>query len=359
MYTFTDRAERSLTLRPEATAPVVRAFIEHSLGSGTLPVKLYYFGNMWRYERPQAGRYREFWQLGVESLGSPEPSADAETITLAVKYITNIGIDGSKLILGSMGDERCRPAFVEILRRELEQEVDRLCDDCAQRLKLNPLRVFDCKNPACRAVLVGAPKMVDHLCDACGDHFVAVQGLLDDAGISYELDPTLVRGFDYYTRTTFEITSEQLGAQNALGGGGRYDHLVADYGGKHTPAVGFALGVERLMLAVAAEGTGSKLEEAHTDVFVAVVEDKDRALAFRLVGELRDAGLSAEIDHMQRSLRAQMKLANKLSAGFAVVLGPQELERGEVVVRNLSSGDETTTSLGNVTDVLRKEANAD
>lgn len=358
MYTFTDKADRSLTLRPEATAPVVRAFIEHNLGGGTLPVKLYYFGNMWRYERPQAGRYREFWQLGVESLGSAGPTADAEVIALAVKYIQDVGIKKSTLLVGSMGDEHCRPAFMELLREELAAKAEDLCEDCVQRLALNPLRVFDCKNPACRQTLAGAPKMIDHLCDECSEHFSEVKSLLDGIGVAYEIDPMLVRGFDYYTRTTFEITSEELGAQNALGGGGRYDRLVQDYGGKATPAVGFALGVERLMLALSAADGDKKIKAPGTDVFIAVIENKDRPLAFKLAVGLRDEGLSVEIDHMERSLRSQMKLADKLGSVLAVILGPDELARGEAVVRNLATGSETPAALEGLADVLRKDINA-
>ncbi len=320
-------------------------FIEHNLGGQSLPVKLYYFGNMFRYERPQAGRYREFWQLGVESLGSPEPAADAEVITLAVRYIQGIGIRNATLLLGSMGDEQCRPAFIEMLRRELSSRAETLCDDCGQRLDFNPLRVFDCKNPGCRAALVDAPKMIDYLCSDCNDHFDQVKRLLDDVGVAYEVDLMLVRGFDYYTRTTFELTSDELGAQNAVGGGGRYDRLVADYGGQPTPAVGFALGVERLLLAVEAGGGGDNIERPRLSVYIAVVEDGDRPLAFKLATELREAGLSVELDHMARSLRAQMKSADRLGAGTVVVMGPDELAKGEVTVRDLSLGQQSTVAL--------------
>ncbi len=358
MYTFTDRSDRSLTLRPEMTASVVRAFIEHNLGGQSLPVKLYYFGNMFRYERPQAGRYREFWQLGVESLGSPEPAADAEVITLAVRYIQGVGVSNARLLLGSMGDEQCRPPFIEMLRRELSSRAETLCDDCRQRLEFNPLRVFDCKNPGCRAALADAPKMIDHLCSDCSDHFDQVKRLLDDVGVAYEVDPMLVRGFDYYTRTTFELTSDELGAQNAVGGGGRYDRLVADYGGKPTPAVGFALGVERLLLAVEAAGGGENIERPRTGVYIAVVDDDDRPLAFKLATELREAGLSVELDHMARSLRAQMKSADRLGAGTVVVMGPDELAKGEVTVRDLSDGAESTVALPELAARLDATRNA-
>lgn len=354
MYTFTDRGDRSLTLRPEATAPVVRAFIEHNLGAGLLPVKLFYFGNMFRYERPQAGRYREFWQLGVESLGSSDPSADAESIAMAVNYIHDIGIEKSTLMIGSMGDESCRASYVEKLRGELAQGEDALCEDCLERARINPLRVFDCKNPGCRRSLEQAPKMLDNLCDDCAAHFSRVRGLLDDIGVEYKIDPMLVRGFDYYTRTTFEIVSEDLGAQNALGGGGRYDRLVEDYGGKPTPAVGFALGVERLLLALGAAGAAGPASAERAGIFVAVVDDKDRKAAFKLAAGLRDEGFYVELDQMGRGLRSQMKLADKLNAEFAVVLGPEELSRGEVVVRDLARSTETSEPISALREFLRK-----
>lgn len=353
MYTFRDRADRSLTLRPEATAPVVRAFIEHNLAAGPLPAKLYYFANMFRYERPQAGRYREFWQLGVEALGSPAPAIDAEVIALAVEYIEAIGIGAATLKLGSMGDAGCRPDYTAELKAFLSTISDTLCEDCRQRTTLNPLRVFDCKNEACRGALSAAPKMVDHLCPACRGHFTAVGDLLHEVGIDFEIDPMLVRGFDYYTRTTFEIQSSELGAQNALGGGGRYDGLVSDYGGKPTPAVGFALGIERLVLAMSQAGPGPSATPA-TDILVAVVEESARSLAFKLALELRRAGLSVELDYMDRSLRSQMKLADKVGAAKAIVLGPDELVRGEVVVRDLQTGEETIRPLAGLAEWVGK-----
>ena len=353
MYTFRDRADRSLTLRPEATAPVVRAFIEHNLAAGSLPAKLYYFANMFRYERPQAGRYREFWQLGVEALGSPAPAVDAEVIALAVEYIEAIGIGAATLKLGSMGDAGCRPDYTAKLKTYLSTVSDTLCEDCRERATLNPLRVFDCKNDVCRSALGAAPKMVDHLCVACRDHFTAVGDLLHEVGIDFEVDPMLVRGFDYYTRTTFEIQSSELGAQNALGGGGRYDGLVSDYGGKQTPAVGFALGIERLVLAMSQTGPGPSAIEA-TDILVAVVEESARPLAFKLALELRRAGSSVEVDYMDRSLRSQMKLADKVGAAKVIVLGPDELARGEVVVRDLKTGEEVIRPLAGLTEWVGK-----
>ena len=355
MYTFEDRAGRSLTLRPEATAPVVRAFIEHNLGSGVLPAKLYYFANMFRYERPQAGRYREFWQLGVEALGSPEAAIDAEVIVLAVDYLRAVNIKDIELKIGSMGDENCRPKYIENLRKWLEDKSDALCDDCRQRLALNPLRVFDCKNPDCDIVLNGAPKMIDNLCADCGEHFSSVGRLLRDVGLDFSVDPKLVRGFDYYTRTTFEIQSANLGAQNALGGGGRYDRLVADYGGKPTPAVGFALGVERLLLAVDHEDDAGVPADTQTDVFIAVTQDDFREEAFKMAIEARRIGLSVEIDYMSRSLKSQMKMADKIGAGHVVIMGPDEMAREEVVLRDLETGQEDTVKLFGLVETLKRK----
>lgn len=352
MYTFNDRAGRSLTLRPEATAPVVRAYIEHKLQSEIKPVKLYYVGPMYRYERPQAGRYREFWQLGVEALGSAQPLIDAEVIVLAVDYLKSLGLKDLVLHIGSMGDDKCRVPYTKKLRRALAPKLDAMCPDCRQRLDINPLRVFDCKNKVCRAVLAAAPKITDNLCDDCADHLTQVEKNISGVGIKYQLDPTLVRGFDYYTRTTFEVRSPLLGAQSALGGGGRYDNLVAQYGGPATPAIGFALGVERVMLSLAAEKV--KLDiEVNPDMFIAVVNTADRPKAFQVLAELRRGGWAAEMDYMDRSLRAQMKLADKLGSAFAIILGPDELKSGEAAVKNMETGAEWKVGLDNIADSLK------
>lgn len=355
MYTFIDRGDRSLTLRPEATAPVVRAFIEHNLGAaGHLPVKLYYFANMFRYERPQAGRYREFWQLGAEAFGVDRPELDAEVILMAMEYLRSIGIGEATLKIGSMGDERCRGDYTAELRRVLSAQADSLCDDCRQRLALNPLRVFDCKNPDCQRSLSEAPKMLDHLCQECEAHFVAVGDWLRAVDLPFVIDPMLVRGFDYYTRTTFEITGPALGAQNALGGGGRYDRLVGDYGGKPTPAVGFAMGIERLMLGLGDEKVSGVSAGQRPDALLAVVDENDLKTAFQLAINLRREGLSVEVQYSARNLRKQMELADKLRASHAVVLGPDELARGQVKIRDLSTGEQTDVSLGQVGDWLKK-----
>lgn len=345
MYNFTDRAGRSLTLRPEATAPVVRAFIEHKMHKQALPVKLYYFANMFRYERPQSGRYREFWQLGVEHIGAASAQADAEVITLAYDFLSReLGLSQIKLKIGSMGDNQCRPNYLKKLKQFLSSKVNELCSDCQERFKFNPLRVFDCKNEQCQVVLAQAPKIIAHLCPDCEQHFNEVQLLLNEVNLSYVIDPMLVRGFDYYTRTTFELESPLLGAQNALGGGGRYDNLIADYGGPQTPAVGFALGLERLILALQREGITFPAI-APPDVYLAVVEAKDRPLAFKLATDLRRQGLATEFDVLQRSLKAQMKQADKLKVKYTVVLGPEELAEGSCLVREMATGKQTKVPL--------------
>ncbi len=352
MYTFNDKAGRSLTLRPEATAPVVRAYIEHKLHSEIKPVKLYYIGSMFRYERPQAGRYREFWQLGVEALGSPKPLIDAEVIVLLVDYLKSLALNDLVLHIGSMGDDKCRLPYTKKLRQELEPKAEAMCPDCQQRLKLNPLRVFDCKNKVCRAIIAEAPKITDNLCDECANHLVQVEKGIIGAGIKYQLDPTLVRGFDYYTRTTFEVRSPLLGAQSALGGGGRYDNLIAEYGGPATPAIGFALGMERVLLALEAEQV--KLDiEISPDLFVAVVDNTDRPEAFRILTDLRRYGLAAEMDYMARSLRSQMKLADKLGSEFVIILGPDELKSGRVAIKNMATGAERKVSLDQIADSIK------
>lgn len=344
MYTFEDRGGRSLTLRPEATAPVVRAFIEHNMQSLGLPVKLFYVGTMYRYERPQAGRYREFWQIGVEALGSPEPSIDAECITMLMDYLGRLGLGKLNLHIGSMGCNSCRGGYRQMLQGYLRDKREAMCVDCQLRMDANPLRVFDCKNESCARVLGEAPKITEHLCSDCAEHFAKVGQLLEDEGLSFKVDSTLVRGFDYYTRTTFEVRSFALGAQNALGGGGRYDDLVGQYGGQPTPAVGFAMGVERVLLAGALEEKLAAL--GRPDLFLASVSDAERDYTLRLANQLRGAGVAVAVDHMKRSLRAQMKLADKLAAKYVVVVGADEVESGRVTLRDMATKQEQPIAIG-------------
>ena len=348
MYTFTDKGGRSITLRPEGTASVVRAALEHGLAANGQVAKVYYAGPMFRYERPQKGRMRQFWQIGVELLGAAEPSADAETITLLWRFFEACGIpaDNMRLLLNSMGDEDCRPAYRDKVAAYIRANANDLCDECNRRADTNPLRAFDCKNPTCREVMGGAPLLRDELCDACAAHYSAVKGYLDELGIPYVEDPSLVRGLDYYTRTVFEVQADAgLGSQNAIGGGGRYDRLMQEYGGPPTPGLGFALGFERTLLAMQAAGAIAPALPL-ADVYVAAVDESVRGEAFELLQALRDSGIAAEGDHQGRSLKSQFKQADRLGAKYVAVLGPDELAAGAVTLRDMTTKAEMRVGLG-------------
>jgi histidyl-tRNA synthetase len=344
MYTFEDRGGRSVTLRPEGTAPAIRAYVESNLGA-QLPVnKMYYIGRIFRYERPQAGRYREHTQLGAEAVGSVDPALDAEVISLAVQFYKSIGISEFELRLNSIGCPNCRPVYRSALTTFAWGRLRDLCPSCIQRYQTNPMRMLDCKSPECQAVLKDAPKLTDHLDEECAEHFAKVQAYLTDLGIVYTLDPRLVRGFDYYTKTAFEFTSGELGAQNAIGGGGRYDNLVEEMGGQPTPAIGFGLGLERLMLTL--QGLGVELPvKSGLDAFIAVMGDEARAAAVRLTSDLRKAGLRVDMDYTGRSLKAQMKLADKLGARYAIILGEEEVRTGAATVRDMSGSDQRQVAM--------------
>jgi histidyl-tRNA synthetase len=335
--------DQELALRPENTASIVRAVIEHNLvPTGAAPVKFRYAGSMFRCERPQKGRLREFNQIGAECIGASQPTADAELIIMLMQFFEQLGIPKSslRLLLNSMGDEACRPAYREKVRAFIEAHSDEMCDECNRRKVLNPLRVFDCKNPGCRAVMAAAPLIPDELCCDCRSHYAQVKALLDDAGIAYEEDPRLVRGLDYYTRTVFEVQAiDGLGSQNALGGGGRYDRLMEHMGGQPTPSLGFALGFERTLLALEAAGVRWD-EEHHIDVFVAVVDESCRSAAFSLMQNLRAKSIRVDMDHQGRSLKSQFKVADKTNAPYCVIIGPDELAAGQIKVRAMDSHEE-------------------
>lgn len=335
MYTFTDRGGRSVTLRPEGTAGVVRAYLERGLHAGSQPAKLgYVSAPMFRYDRPEAGRSRQFHQMGVEVLGSASPMADAEVITLARSLIVRAGLAEATVRLNSVGDDACRPAYREKLRAHYAPHLDELCADCRVRYDRSPLRLLDCKKPSCQPLVLGAPSTLDALCAECAEHFAGVQAFLGAAEVPFAVDASIVRGLDYYTRTVFEVVHPALGA---LCGGGRYDGLVAELGGAPTPAVGFALGVERLILAVREAG-GLVPAEAGPDVFIVCPTDDLRPAAFRLATSWRDAGLAAETDLVGRSFRAQMRHADRLKARYTAVLGQDEAARGTVALRDMASG---------------------
>lgn len=347
MYTFIDRGDRSITLRPEGTAPVVRAFLEHRMDQGPLPVKLFYFGPMFRYERPQAGRYRQFHQFGLEVLGSDDPLLDVETILLPIELYKACGLEGFVVELNSIGCPECRTRYRDDLKEFIRPHLQDMCNSCQSRFERNPMRLLDCKREGCRKVLADAPVILDYLCEACADHFAQVRAYLDALKVTYELNPKLVRGFDYYTRTVFEVTYAGLGAQNAIGAGGRYDGLVEEVGGKHTPAVGFAVGVERLLLALESEG-GFTAEPPRPDVYVVQFGGQTKVKAAQLINELRSAGMQAELDYMDRSVKAQFKSANRINAKWVLILGEEELAAGKVKLRNMDDGTEELIDLSNI-----------
>lgn len=345
------KPDQRLALRPEGTAGAVRALIEHNLiPQGGAPVKLWYAGSMFRAERPQKGRLREFHQIGAEFLGASDPAADAETIIMFMRFIEELGIpaDSVRLLINSMGDDACRPAYRDSVAAYIRAHEAELCDECRRRAETNPLRAFDCKNERCHEVMEGAPKIVDALCDDCRAHYEQVKAYLDARGIAYVEDPRLVRGLDYYTRTVFEVqVIDGLGSQNAIGGGGRYDKLVEVSGGKPTPGLGFAAGFERIVLAMKALGAPEP-EPVKPDVYVAVTGPEVAAEAFSIEQDLRDCGLIVEADRQGRSLKSQFKLADKYGAAAVVVVGPDELAAGTLTVRDMQTHEETPVAVADL-----------
>lgn len=344
MYTFTDKGGRSITLKPEGTAGAVRAFLEHGLYNGALPARLYYFTPCYRYENTQAGRLREFHQFGVEMLGTASPLADAEVICLAHSIFERLGLESLRLEINSIGCPDCRAKYNDALKAYFTANRSRLCETCLSRLERNPMRILDCKNPECAEVAKGAPHILDYLCDDCRQHFEKVKSCLDSAGISYTVNPAIVRGLDYYTRTVFEFISGDLGAQSTLCGGGRYDGLVEEMGGKPVPALGFALGMERLMMVLEARKTEFPEPEG-CELYVASLGEKAQEEAFVLVQKLRRCSVAASCDVSVRSLNAQMKYADKIGARYTVVLGDDELQNGKAVVKNMKTGEKTKVDL--------------
>jgi len=321
MYTFTDRGQRSLTLRPEGTAPIARAYLEHGLHREGQPVKLYTIAPMFRYATPQRGRYREHWQLSVEAIGSTDPAIDAELIQLYDELLARLGVTNYRLLLNSIGDQNCRPQYLERLTAWLDAHEEALDEEARQKRATSPLRVFDVKSERVQQALAEAPKIGDALCDECRAHFEAVQTHLENYAVEFEPSPTLVRGLDYYTRTAFEFVDEAIGAQSSICGGGRYDGLIEQIGGKPTPGVGFGAGIERLLLSLGEEGV--KPEAAELDVFVALHDAGDKPRVLPLVQQLRRGGMSAEVDYAERSLKGQLTHARRLGAKAIVEWGPE------------------------------------
>lgn len=358
MYTFYDRSGRSLTLRPEGTAPVVRAFLEHRLYSGPLPVKLFYIGPMFRYGRPQAGRLRQFHQLGVEVFGSRDPAVDAEVIALAMDFYRQVGLKSLELHLNSVGCPACRPVHREKLKAYLRDKLDILCPTCQGRFERNPLRIFDCKSEVCQELVAQAPTITGSLCPDCAEHFRRVLRYLEDLGIEYILDEHLVRGLDYYTNTAFEIMVAGIGAQSSIGGGGRYDGLVEACGGPPTPGIGFGLGLERILLALKAQGKEIEVKSG-IDVLVATSGPDLEGAALRLLKALRANDITADKDYMGRSLKAQMKYADRYPAKLVIILGEEELAKGEVIVRNLRTGEQREVTWQEIIAFCQREKERD
>lgn len=350
MYTFEDRGGRSMTLRPEGTAGVVRSYLENGMSSLPAPVRLFYTVTAFRYENVQKGRYREFSQFGCEAIGSAGPQVDGELIELLLRFLTKVGIGRIRLCLNSIGCPVCRPPYLELLRNHLSSRRERLCRHCQNRFERNLLRVIDCKEPGCQAATADIPLQIDHLCTDCDQHFQSLQQLLAAMGIAFEIDPRIVRGLDYYTRTVFEIISENVGTQGTICGGGRYDRLAEILGGPPTPGVGFALGVERLQLERRAQGLPAAAP-VRPLIFLAVAGDHS-ALAMRLCRLLRDRGIATETDLMNRSLKAQMKQASRSGAAYALVIGDDEAAAGSGRLRDLASGEERDVVLDDLAEEL-------
>lgn len=353
MYTFKDRAERALTLKAEGTAPAARAFVEHNFHAQTQPVKLYYITQVFRYERPQAGRYRQHEQCGVELFGTPSAQGDAEVIILADTFYRTLGLSQYELFINSVGCPKCRATHREALQQALSAVHSELCTDCRNRFERNPMRVLDCKNERCQELTINAPTVREHLCPSCEEHYRITKETLTASGISYKENPRLVRGLDYYTHTAFEFVSTGIGAQSAIGGGGRYNGLIATVGGPEVPGVGFGLGVERIVLALEMEGVKIP-EPAPLKVFIAALGALPSSYAFPLVQRLRRAGLSAEKDLLDRSLKAQLKYAGKLGAERVVILGEDEISRGMAIVKNMASGEQREVTLATLEEELKK-----
>jgi histidyl-tRNA synthetase len=355
MYTFTDPSQESLTLRPEATASVVRAYIEHSLYNEGRVHKLYYIGPMFRRDRPQKGRYRQFYQIGAEVLGSEHPGVDVEVFEMLTLFLERLGLQDFTLLVNSVGDKNCRPAYVGVLRAALAGVKDQMCGDCQRRADTNPLRVLDCKVPDDQPIIDGLPKIIDYLCADCRQHFDQVRAGLDERGIVYQLAPRLVRGLDYYTRTTYEITSGVLGAQNSILGGGRYDGLSEMLGGPAAPGTGFAIGEDRLVLAV--EAAGALKPERSLAVYVAWLGEAAAEPAAKLARELRERGLSVEIGYEQAKLKKSLGAASKLGARFAVIIGEGELASGLYQVKDLDTGQQEAIGPRGIADHIDRSAN--
>ena len=353
MYTFKDFAGRSITLRPEGTSPVVRAYVEHKEYAGIQPNKYYYSIPCFRYEKPQSGRLREFHQFGVETFGTTDMMADAEIIAIGYDFIREMGITDVKLEINSVGCPKCRGEHRTALKDFLKPKFDQLCPTCQERYNTNPMRILDCKSPIDQDLVKDAPMMLDYLCDDCRQAFEELKANLDAFGIEYEVNPKIVRGLDYYTKTAFEFVTTKIGAQGTVCGGGRYDGLVEEIGGPSTPGVGWGMGKERMLMTM--EACGFEIpQEPGTDVFIAYMGDAGKIAALKLMKQLRDAGVAVQMDVMGRSLKNQFKHANRIGAARTIVIGDSELESGKLTIKDMESGEQTEVAMENIVDTLTK-----
>lgn len=358
MYSFCDHGDRNITLRPENTASACRAYLENKLYGQVQPVKLYYMGPMFRYEKPQAGRFRQFHQFGLECLGSAAPAADAEIIAFAWEFYNRLGIKGLQIKLNSVGCPECRPKYKQALQDYFRPHLDELCGSCRDRFERNPLRILDCKSEICQKIGEGAPLIYDYLCPDCAKHFAEVQDLLKAADIDYVLDPHMVRGLDYYTKTAFEIQITAIGAQSAICGGGRYDGLIKEIGGEPTPAVGFALGMERIFGALKAQGDDIAVEDALDVYIISANDSRLKAAAFALAKSLRSAGIKVEMELGDKSFKAQMKAADRMKAAYAVIFGESEFAEGKAALKDMNEGGQEAFDIDGLKDrIVEKIAN--
>lgn len=352
MYTFEDRSGEQITLRPEGTASVVRAYIEHKMYNPPSVVKLYYMGPMFRYERPQAGRFRQFYQIGVEAMGTANPTVDVEVMTLLIEFFRSLGLTDLELQINSLGCADCRPKYRETLKAAIRGHLGELCQNCNQRYERNPLRVLDCKAERDREIAKELPKTKDHLCESCKTNFDQVQALLDSTQTPYSLNPLLVRGLDYYTRTTFEVVSAGLGAQNAICGGGRYDSLVEEFEGPSTPCFGFALGMERLISVIP---FGDKIElESRPDIFVVGLGEEAKSVTFKIIHDLRREGISVDQDYAGGSMKSQMRKANKSRSRFSLIVGENEIKSGKYLLKDMENSSQTEISATDLTKAIQE-----
>lgn len=356
MYSFEDKGGRNITLKPEGTSPAVRAFIEHKMYAEAQPTKLFYITPAFRYERPQAGRLRIHHQFGIEVFASQHPSVDAEVISVAMALYEKLGIKNLELHINSVGCPKCREKYNKVLKEYLSSKLSKLCSTCNTRYERNPMRILDCKVESCQEELQDAPLMIDYLCEECSEHFQSVQNYLKKLNLDFIIDPKIVRGLDYYTKTAFEIITKEIGAQGTVCGGGRYDGLIKEVGGPSTPGIGFGMGIERLLLSL--ENQGISIEKPQGfDLFIATLGGNADEMAFGLIYSLRKSGIKVEKDFMNRSLKAQLKYANKVNAKYVVIIGEEEIEKGRAILKDMDIGEQKEINLstiqGTLLDMLR------